>query len=59
MSKIAILAISEPLNFNFCEFLHFLEAEICQTNKNLVPTKMAKTAFLELLDYLKLISRKF
>ena len=39
-AKSAILTHFESLNFDFYEFLHFLQAEIYQINK------MAKMAFL-------------
>ena len=47
----------EGLNFEFYEFLHFLKDKIEQINKIQSP-KMTKKAVLELLDFLKLISRK-
>ena len=47
----------EAPNFDFYGFLHFLEADIYQINK-FRATKMAKTAVLELLHSLKLISRQ-
>ena len=56
-AKSAILTHLESLNFYFCEFLHFLKAEI-QPNPNFRAPEMAKMAFLELLDSPKLISRK-
>jgi len=40
----------------FNEFLHFLEAEFYQTK--FVAPKLAKMAFLQLLDYPKFISHK-
>ena len=49
VSKSAVLVHLGALNFDFYEFLHFLKAEIYQINKIQGP-KMAKTAFLELLD---------
>ena len=45
-AKSAILTHLEALNFDLCEFLHFLNAEI------------AKIGFFELLRSSKLISRK-
>ena len=56
-AKSAILTHLEALNFVFYEFLHFLKAEIDQSNKLWVP-KMAKMAVLALLESPKLISRK-
>ena len=32
-AQLAILPHLEALNFDFCEFLHFLKAEIYQMNK--------------------------
>ena len=55
--KSVILTNSVALNFGYFEILHFLKAESYQSNKIQNP-KMAKTAFLELLDSPKLISRK-
>ena len=54
-AKSAILTHLEALNFDFCEFLHFLKAEIYQNNR---PPKTAKTAIFALLESPKLISRK-
>ena len=56
-AKSAILTQSEALNFEFWEFLHFLQAEIHQINKIQGP-EIAKTAVLEVLKSQKLISRK-
>ena len=56
-AKSAISKHLEALNFDFCEFLHFLKAEIDQFNK-FRATKIVNIAVLELLDFPKLISRK-
>ena len=56
-AKSFILTHSEALNFDFDEFLPFLNAEIDQTNQIQSP-KTAKLAILELLESPKLISRK-
>ena len=49
-AKSAILTHLEALNFDFYEYLHFLEADIYQI------LKWQKTAFLKLLDPLNLTS---
>ena len=49
VAKSAILTLLKVPNFDFYEFLHVLKAEV---------SKRAKTAFLELPDSPKLISRK-
>ena len=56
-AKSVILTHLEALNFDFNKFLYFLKAENYQI-KQVKSPKMAKTAFLELLDSPKLISRK-
>ena len=53
-----VLAHSETLNSDFYQFLHFLISEHYQIHQIQSYPKMAKTAFLELLEPLKLISRK-
>ena len=55
-TKSVILTHLEALNFDFCDFLYFLKAEIYQIIFR--APKIAKTAFLELLYSPKLISRK-
>ena len=55
--KSAILRHLEALNFDFYDILHFFKDTISKLAKFRAP-KMAKTAFLELLDSPKLISRK-
>ena len=55
--KSAIITHLHALNFDFHEFLHFLNSEICQINKIRV-LKMARTAVLKLLYFAKMISRK-
>ena len=47
----------EALKFDLYEFLHFLKVKIDQKSKFRVSI-VAKTAFFELLNVLKLISRK-
>ena len=56
-AKSAISTHLEALNFDFCEFLHFLKVGIDQISHFRAP-KVAKTAVLGLLDSPKLISRK-
>ena len=56
-AKSAILTHLEALNFDIYTFLHFLEAEIYQISK-FRAQKLAKMAVLQILDSLKLISRK-
>ena len=56
-AKSAISKHLEALNLDFCEFLHFLKAEIDLINK-FRATKIVNMAVLELLDSPKLISRK-
>ena len=51
--KSAILTLLEVLNFAFCEFLHFMKAEITKLTKFRAP-KMTKKADLDLLDFLKI-----
>ena len=46
------------MNFDFYEFLHFVQADFYQINKNLELPKIVKMPFLQLLDAKKLISRK-
>ena len=53
-AKSAILTHLEALNLNFYDFLHFLKAE----KQNSEPLKWQKTEILQLLLYMKLISRK-
>ena len=58
-AKSAILAHLKALNFDFYEFLYFLKAEVYLNYLTKFRTpKMAKMAFLGLLDPQKLISRK-
>ena len=55
-TKSAILSHLEAQNFDFYEFVHVLKALPNQQNSE--PPKMAKEAFLGLLDFPKLVSRK-
>ena len=55
--KTAILTHLEDLNFDFCEFLNFLEADVYPNQKFISP-KIEKMAFSELSQPPKLISRK-
>ena len=56
-AKSDILTNLEALNCDVNEFLHFLKAEIHQINYSRAP-KTAKTAISEVLNSLKLLSRK-
>ena len=56
-AKSAILTHLEALNFDFCEFLNFLEANVYPNQKFISP-KIEKMAFSELSQPPKLISRK-
>ena len=56
-AKSTISNHSEALNFDFYEFLHCLKAEIYQSNE-IHSKKIAKTAFIDLLNPPKFISRK-
>ena len=47
-AQLAILPHLEALNFDFCEFLHFLKAEI-KPNPNFRAPEIAKMTFFELL----------
>ena len=53
-AKSVILTHLEALNLDFHEFLHFMKAE----KRNSEPLKWQKTEILQLLHFLKLISRK-
>ena len=54
-AKSAILAHSEALNSDFCEFLHFLKAEIYHLTK-FIALKWQMMAVLQLLQSQKLVS---
>ena len=56
-AKSAISTHFKALNFDFYEFLHFLNAEIATSTKFRAP-KMAKSAVLEVQDSPELFSRK-
>ena len=59
-AKSAILTHLEALNFDFYEYLYFLEAEICQINKIQSPQNAKICSFRNsmYIDCPKLISRK-
>ena len=56
-SKTAVVGILEALKFHFHKFVQFLKGKIGQKSKFRV-RKIAKIAVFELLESLKLISRK-